>query len=53
MLKFLQRGKLITALLRDRGRSRRFLISRIQHKQQARLDAMLVGSIKPGIGSSV
>jgi hypothetical protein len=51
MLKFLQRGKLITALLRDRGRSRRFLISRIQHKQQARLDAMLVGSIKPRVSA--
>jgi hypothetical protein len=51
MLKFLQRGKLITALLRDRGRSRRFLISRIQHKQQARLDAMLAGSIKPRVSA--
>jgi len=51
MLKFLQRGKLITSLLRDRGRSRSFLISRIQHKQQARLDAMLAGSIKPRISA--
>jgi len=47
MLEFLQRGKLITALLRDRGRSRRFLMFLIQREQQARLDAMLAGSIKP------
>ena len=51
MLKFLQRGKLITALLRDRGRSRSFLMSRIQRKQQARLDAMLEGRKKPQISA--
>jgi len=51
MLKFLQRGKLITALLRDRGRSRRFLISRMQHEQQVRLDAILEGNKKPQISA--
>jgi hypothetical protein len=45
----LQRGKLITALLRDRGRSRRLMINWFQHKQQVRLDAVLEGSQKPRI----
>ena len=49
MLKFLQRGKLITALLRDRGRSRRLMIDWFQRKQQSRLDAMLQGGKKPRI----
>jgi hypothetical protein len=51
MLKFIQRGKLITALLRDRGRSRRLMIDCFQHKQQARLKAMLKGSKKPRISA--
>ena len=51
MLKFLQRGKLITALLRDRGRSRRLMIDWFQHKQQARLNAMLAGRKKPRISA--
>jgi len=49
MLKFLQRGKLITALLRDRGLSRRLMIDWFQRKQQSRLDAMLQGGKKPRI----
>ena len=51
MLKFLQRGKLITALLRDRGRSRRLMIDWFQHKQQARLNAMLAGRKKPRVSA--
>ena len=51
MLRFFERGKLITALLRDRGRSRRLMIDWFQRKQQARLDAMLAGSIKPRISA--
>ena len=49
MLKFLQRGKLITALLRDRGRSRRLMVDWFQRKQLARLDAMVEGGMKPRI----
>ena len=51
MLKFLQRGKLITALLRDRGRSRRLMIDWFQRKQQTKLDAMLQGSKMPRISA--
>ena len=35
-MKIVERGKLITALLRDRGRSRRLIIDWLQRKQQAR-----------------
>jgi hypothetical protein len=42
----LQRGKLITALLRNRGRSRRLMIDWFQRKQQARLNAILEGAKK-------
>lgn len=51
MLKFLQRGKLITGLLRDRGRSRRLMIDWFQRKQLARLDAMVEGGKKPRISA--
>ena len=51
MLRFFERGKLITALLRDRGRSRRLMIDWFQRKQQARLDAMLQGTKKPRISA--
>jgi hypothetical protein len=51
VLKLLHRGKLITALLRDRGRSRRLMIDWFQRKQQVRLDAMVEGSKKPRISA--
>jgi len=46
-------GKLITSLLKDRGRSRRWVSERIQARQQSRLNEILSGKIAPTISSQV
>lgn len=46
MIEGLQRGKIITAMLRDRGRSRQFMIKWLQDRQQKRLGAILKGKLK-------